>query len=355
MVRLGVLAAVAAAAVAKPLKVIINPEHPHKKLGVELGQVSAHGPAPGPAAAPAPAPLGLCDCPTVPGDQCTCGGSLDFLKCVHTKCSAGECDCPKDVFESECSALAGSCSDELEFNGCDSLHTSCQGLYSQAADGVIGLTLDTTHLWEEAFCGPHGRCTGKIHVQANVYRPETGAWLECVVPTGEGNKTFHCSKEVSDDGAAMCKLKIPSNIAPDDAVKGHCYLTDGKHGTKLTKDAFFIVRNRYDGPDAAAAVAAVAPKAVSTEKETVVLDRADEKDQHAEVKREVVEEEAGEEATDNGYWFKKHEAVKVKGGVGAKTAEPHGYNATWIPLACIFAILVACAALLVSKPDNDGI
>lgn len=356
MVR--ILALTLALASAKPLKIIINgktlPEH-----GESFGQLSAHqhGHVPAPAAV-AP-PEGLCGCVPVPEDQCTCGASLTYLQCVHHRCSAGDCDCPSTVFEDECSALSQGCSSELTFLGCATHHTSCEGNFNQAADGTMGLTLDTTGLTNKAYCGPHSRCTGEIHVTGNVHRPEPGTWMECVIPASP-KKLYHCRKEVTDEGAVDCKLTMPAKVEPKEAVRGRCWLTAGKKGAALTKDAWFVVRNRYS---AVAAVVATAPKAVKAPKTTVVLERADDSaaEKEAEIKEEEVEEKIAEdtetsddsESGSGDNFFKKHTPAKVTEGVGAKTKAPKLTSGhSWIPVAIIAVLVLTLAALLAARKNT---
>ena len=148
----------------------------------------------------------------------------------------------------ECHTLAGTCGSELELTGCGSHLTECQGRFNQASDGTIGLTLDVSHLQEESFCGPYGRCTGELHLHANVYRHAPGAFLECVLPVKGKKELVHCTKEVSAEGAAGCTLPMVDRLYPDEELKGHCYLTDGDGGVKISKDAWFAVQNRYNGP-----------------------------------------------------------------------------------------------------------
>lgn len=215
--------------------------------------------APAPAAAPSPVPggPGLCGCSPVPKDTCACGSSLEFLKCVAMKCAAGGCDCPIDPVERECGALSQSCGSELEFEGCGSSTIKCEGRYHQAADGVTGLSLDTSRLNEKAHCGPHGRCYGELRLVANVYREAPGAWLKCVLPSSEENwadtplasRVQDCHGEISSEGVMACSLPMVPALSPSAELHGHCYLTDGKFGKKLTKDAFFVVKSRYEESD----------------------------------------------------------------------------------------------------------
>jgi hypothetical protein len=156
---------------------------------------------------------------------------------------------------------------------------------------------------------------------------------------------------------------MPSYVSPSDAVRGHCFLTDGKHGKKITKDAWFVVRNRYSE-----AVVAAVPKAVKATKTNVVLERADETDaaeKEAEIKEEEVEEEIKEDgvetasdsgSTDNGkYLFKKHKPAPVKEGVGAKTQEPKvSWTYTWIPLVMVVLLVMALAGLIASKNRSQS-
>jgi len=193
--------------------------------------------------------VGICGCERVPEDQCTCDLSLQYLKCVQKRCSSGDCSCSASPFVDECNALSGTCT-ELRLSGCDQSLTTCEGRFHQSSDDVIGFTLDDSHLDDQAYCGPFGSCTGELRVIASARRQPSGAFLECVLPAVAGQahhkpELVHCASKLSEEGVAECSLPMIAQLQPNQEVNGHCYLTDGDGGTKLTKDAWFVVRNRY--------------------------------------------------------------------------------------------------------------
>lgn len=195
-------------------------------------------------------PAGLCGCERVPEDQCTCDRSLQYLKCVEKRCASGDCSCPASPYREECGALSDTCNAELRLDGCDRSLTTCAGRFHQASDGVIGFTLDDSHLDDQAYCGPFGRCTGELRVITSARRQPPGAFLECVLPAAVGQdhqkgELVHCAHELSEAGVAECGLPMVAQLDPSQEVSGRCYLTDGDGGAKLTKDAWFVVRNRY--------------------------------------------------------------------------------------------------------------
>jgi len=159
--------------------------------------------------------------------------------------------------------LAGTCASELDIVGCTSETTTCEGKYHQLNDGVIGLTLNTSGLADEAYCGPNGKCTGELHIFTAVYRPAPGAWFECILPAFGKNRLVHCDGELSNEGAAECTLPMAHELDPSDEIRGQCYLTDGQGGKKITREAWFLVENRYAAP--AAKKAHSLPKTVKAE------------------------------------------------------------------------------------------
>lgn len=235
-----------------------------------LRQVSANAPAAAVVAAPAAAApaaaatvaptvvaavapaVGLCGCAPPTSNECTCGASLRYLKCVAVKCASNAhlnvtgCQCPEHPYAQECTSVVATCGHELEVGGCFSKTTTCEGKFSQEVDGVVGLTLNTTRLLANAYCGPYSRCTGEVTMVANIYRPAAGAWLQCEMPSTKKSRFAHCNAAIATTGGAECTLPMVPLLDPADSVKGHCYLTHGKNGTRLTKDAWFLVRNRYE-------------------------------------------------------------------------------------------------------------
>lgn len=301
---------------AHPLKVTFDNSHAH--LLAAFDQV-AKGPAPAPAQAPAPAAAGLCGCEPVPTDQCTCDGSLHYLKCVEKKCQSGDCECPDNPFMTECHTLAGDCGSELELSGCGSHLTECSGRFNQASDGTIGLSLDVSHLQEESYCGPYGRCTGELHLHANVYRTAPGAFLECVLPVNGKKELVHCTQEVSAEGAAGCNLPMVERLYPDEELKGHCYLTDGDGGAKISKDAWFAVQNRYSGPPPAEVVSSVNTesktlKTVKSKKSSKKEEAKEEEEEKEEKVEEKSKEEKEREVDEKAIAQQKEEASAKRGG-----------------------------------------
>lgn len=307
-----------------PLRVTFDESHAHVLAAFDQ-LAKAPAPAMSPASAPEPAATGLCGCEPVQADQCTCDGSLHYLKCVAKKCAAGDCECPASPFTEECTTLAGTCGSELELSGCSNSVTTCEGRFNQASEGTIGLTLDVSHLQEESYCGPYGRCTGELHLHANVYRPAPGAFLECVLPYHGKKELVHCTKEVTAEGAAGCDLPMVDRLNPDEELKGHCYLTDGDGGTKLTKDAWFVVNNRYSGPPPAE-VATVAKrtknlkevKKVNEEKQEAEAEEKQDEVKATKVmetkKKEKSKEEKEAEIDEQAIAQQKKEASAKKGG-----------------------------------------
>lgn len=246
--------------------------------------------SPAPAAAPSVA-VGLCGCTPVPADQCKCGHSIEYLKCVALKCAAG-CECPKHPLEQECASLSQSCGAELEFEGCGSNTITCDGRFHQDKDDVIGLTLDTSQLNKDAYCGPHGRCLGTLRLSATAHRkpPGNGTWLQCILPSKDVNwgstplssRLQDCHAEISAGQTTQhCTWPMVPDLDPAAALHGHCFLTQGQHGKQLTKDAWFLVRNRYE--------TASTQKATSTVKKLEIKVGADVKIVEDDVEEDIPE------------------------------------------------------------------
>eukprot|EP00747_Dinoflagellata_sp_TGD_P162370 gnl/TRDRNA2_/TRDRNA2_179882_c0_seq1.p1 gnl/TRDRNA2_/TRDRNA2_179882_c0~~gnl/TRDRNA2_/TRDRNA2_179882_c0_seq1.p1 ORF type:complete len:379 (-),score=79.08 gnl/TRDRNA2_/TRDRNA2_179882_c0_seq1:105-1241(-) len=211
-----------------------------------LVTLGAAGPAPAgsPAAAPSP-PVGLCGC--VKTNQCTCGGSLDYLQCVHEACDAGcgDCESLSGPWTDQCQEMMGTCADTIDI-ACHDTEATCEGKFHQAQYGVTGLSLELAHLSEEAFCGPYGKCIGELHLSANVLEASDGMVMECVVPVSHDDPedVYYCNNEIVD-GTAKCTLPMLKKLDKGSKVEGHCYILDKQH-YQITKDAFFAVQNRFD-------------------------------------------------------------------------------------------------------------
>lgn len=210
---------------------------------INHGQV-AKGPSPAaaPAAVPAAAPIGMCGCTLPAADQCSCGASLDYLKCVTGKCDTGECNaCADGYFEEQCTGLSTTCAAELEFV-CGST-TTCEGKFHQDDHNVIGLTLDTDHLADDAYCGPWGKCLGTLHIAAAFHRAPVGTWLSCLVDDAAA-KSSACTVEIKGP-SAMCTMPMVEKLAVDAQVKGRCWITNGEDGEKISKNAWFTLTNDH--------------------------------------------------------------------------------------------------------------
>merc|ERR1719215_1223569 len=134
---------------------------------------------------------------------------------------------------------------------------------------------------------------------------QPGVFLECVLPVKGKKELVHCIQEVSADGAAGCNLPMVDRLYPDEELKGHCYLTDGDGGAKITKDAWFAVQNRYSGPPPAEVVTSVAKE--SKKLKTV-------KTKKAEKVEEKSKEEKEKEIDEAAIAQQKEESGAKKGG-----------------------------------------
>eukprot|EP00747_Dinoflagellata_sp_TGD_P163841 gnl/TRDRNA2_/TRDRNA2_182982_c0_seq1.p1 gnl/TRDRNA2_/TRDRNA2_182982_c0~~gnl/TRDRNA2_/TRDRNA2_182982_c0_seq1.p1 ORF type:complete len:300 (-),score=84.72 gnl/TRDRNA2_/TRDRNA2_182982_c0_seq1:49-948(-) len=217
----------------------------HTHLGTGNASFALGGGAPGPSPAPGPAPAGMCGCEK--RSDCTCGGSLDYLQCVHEACEkgCGECDKTSGPWSNQCTTLITECNDEISL-GCHNSIATCEGKFHQATYGVEGLTLSTSHLNEEAYCGPWGKCMGELHLAADLHKPAADTKVECVVPVAmdDPETVYHSRGEVKDMKSSI-KLPMLKELPKGGKVEGRCYLIDGK-GSHASKDAFFIVQNHYD-------------------------------------------------------------------------------------------------------------
>jgi len=213
-------------------------------------------PAASPPGAPAAAEIvGECGCVRKTQD-CTCGGWLEYLQCVSHKCHAEKCGgkCPADAgsFIGQCQAVQRpECGSELTWE-CGKTEATCQGIFHQERDGLIGLAVSTDPLGTLAYCGPWGKCQGELRVNAVIHRAEPGLSLECKLPLVENadkderSEWQTCSAEVDVASAhAGCTMPMIKELQAGSQLEGRCWLN--KKGEKVTKNAWFTVSNQYAG------------------------------------------------------------------------------------------------------------
>jgi len=201
-------------------------------------------------------------CGCVRQDVCTCGAQLDFLQCVHKACEAKKCDCPVQELQDVCTASAQSCSTDLDM-ACSSKReqVGCKGLFHQSADGDVGFTLDTDHIGDEAYCGPFGKCQGDLQLSAQLHRAYKGLWFQCKIK--DGDDFTSCSAEVTTNDV-QCKMKMVQGFKAEESLVGKCFLSEGKGGSAVTKDAWFTVTNAHGKMKAKASPEKSGAKGVST-------------------------------------------------------------------------------------------
>merc|ERR1719502_2479796 len=122
------------------------------------------------------------------------------------------------------------CSNELEF-GCAPETATCQGRFHQMKDSVVGLTVDTSRLNENSFCGPFGKCQGSVDVHTKVSHAPPGAKIFCEMQRYPGAKDIDgkgwesCEAEVDASGDAQCSMDMPAKLPPSANLEGKCVVT----------------------------------------------------------------------------------------------------------------------------------
>jgi len=146
-------------------------------------------------------------------------------------------------------------------------------------------------------------------------------------------------------------------LYPDEELKGHCYLTDGDGGDKISKDAWFAVHNSYSGPAPPAVAEAEtvakesknlkvvkAKKVVKTKKE----EKAEEEEEEETKKEEKSKEESEKEVDEKAIAQQKEESSAKKGG-GAIM----GTNG-WFILFLVIVIAAIGAGLIYLKSKRSA-
>jgi len=217
---------------------------------------AAGSPAASIASAPGAAEIvGECGCVRKTQD-CTCGGWLDYLQCVSHKCHSEKCGgkCPAGAgsFIGQCQAVQRpECASELVWE-CGKTEATCQGIFHQERDSLVGLTVSAEPLGTLAYCGPWGKCQGELRINALIHRNEPGFSLECKLPLvvdadkSDRSQWQTCSSQV-DAGTAKagCTMPMVKSLEAGSQLEGRCWLNKG--GEKITKNAWFTVANQYSG------------------------------------------------------------------------------------------------------------
>lgn len=227
-------------------------ERRHSASVTIRGAGPAPAPAPFAAFGPAPAtPLGLCGCARE--TQCTCGATLGYLQCVVMRCANGCKECSKTPFTKQCGLMSQTCGEDLEFN-CTEKESFCSGKFHQARDGLVGLSLQTEHLDDRAYCGPTGKCLGELDIVADIFKPVDGAWLNCAVPkhpnasARDDEEWMTCSAPISGEKGSCTVPMLGSEIPKGEKLEGRCNLLDKRGGKPITKNAWFMIENGHTVP-----------------------------------------------------------------------------------------------------------
>jgi len=211
-------------------------------------------------------------------DKCGCDPTLEYFACVTKHChkaSAAE-------FADKCTAHGTKCSDDLDIS-CRGEDTTCQSKAHQLPHGGIGLTVDVSEA--DAFCGPFGKCIGKLHLTAKISgkavapsAPVAAApgaaspapavagapaavviaveteplWLECGLPKVANadinhKKDWNICRSAAEGEAAECDLSLPTKwLGAAQKKKIYCVLTDGENGKRLTQPAWHNIINVHE-------------------------------------------------------------------------------------------------------------
>jgi hypothetical protein len=238
-----------------------------------------------------------CDDCVYKAADCGCEPSMEYFACLTKHCSASN----STAFGDKCAQHSSDCSGQLDIN-CRGPATSCKSKYFQLPEGGIGLSLDLNHTEDDAYCGPFGKCIGKIHMKVNVHnfpkltktvepvapvglmapapaavtaaapapvatgpapagmapKYETAAdvWLECGLP-----KVSHADADVRrPQNFIMCEAKVEGltaacDIPMDISLKaakdtnGYCLLKEKSTGKRLTQPAYTKISNDHESPE----------------------------------------------------------------------------------------------------------
>jgi len=185
--------------------------------------------------------------------QCGCGPVMEYLNCVAELCHKAT----DDGFAKKCVAVKNNCANDVNLQ-CRGPDATCAGKFNQLANGHIGLEMVSKGAGNDGFCGPNGKCLGKLRLSATIHHPAPGVMMTCGTPKdatkadalerskADVTKSNKFSKEdwttctVKADNAesASCDVPMFPSLPAGGKAYSFCVLTDGKDGDWLTHPAW---------------------------------------------------------------------------------------------------------------------
>lgn len=216
------------------------------------------------------------------GDQCGCQPVVEYFACLTKHCHKAS----DAAFSDKCSVLSNKCATALDID-CKAEKTVCKSKFHQLPTGGLGLSVKVNK--DKAFCGPYGKCIGKVVMNVDVFNrpkppmpvvsvpaspapavpaapgaapspaavappavapppPAAPIWLECGLPIGD-KANFQkkedwkiCQVEVKAD-TASCGVPLFKELEIGETKKSYCVITDGMNGKRLTQPYWSAIMN----------------------------------------------------------------------------------------------------------------
>jgi len=276
------------------------------------------------------------------GEQCGCDPAMEYFACVTKHCHAAD----STLFAEKCTTLGNKCYKDMNIN-CRGSDTFCESKLNKLPEGGLGFDLDIDS--DDAYCGPHGKCIGKIGLKVHIKNApkkekkekapkvtaqapapksifargspapgpmaaaspasekpteddeeeEEEIWLECGLPKKDHASIdakedwILCQKKVKGD-KEKCKIPMFSELNAGDHKEAYCVLTEGKDGKRLTQPHWSKVINVHEKPKPCATTAVVAKEEVQKTEE-----QKDEKPKSAPKKEEKAKKEEAPVVVEN--------------------------------------------------------
>jgi len=199
------------------------------------------------------------------GAECGCKPAVEYFACLTKLCHSSD----SAFFGDKCSALGNNCSADIDIK-CNGADTVCTSRFSQLPTGGLGLSLDVVE--DDAFCGPNGKCIGKLGLKVHLHNEPKedktlpGMWLECGLPKMEQADIDHkmdwnlCQKQVKGS-FEECSVEMFKHLEAGGSKKAYCVITEGMNGKRLTAPSWSKVINAHKAASTAVADKPPAPKA----------------------------------------------------------------------------------------------